>query len=90
MPGPTLEVADIFRAHGELYRAQHPLPYHQLRLMWAIELCWAGTDGLLPSVAQIKAVVDQQLEACRDCPVSHAGSMVRTRINAPVRRVDSS
>ena len=45
MPGPTLEVADIFRAHGELYRALHPLPYHQLRLMWAIESCRTAALG---------------------------------------------
>lgn len=54
------------------------------------QLLNADTDGLLPSIAQVQAVVDQLLEACRDCPVCHAGLMVRTRIIAPVRRVDSS
>ena len=39
MPGPAFEVADIFRAHGAQYRAQNPLPVHQLRLMTAIEAC---------------------------------------------------
>ena len=39
MPPPTLEVATIFRAHGEQFRAQHPLPWHQHRLMTAIESC---------------------------------------------------
>ena len=45
MPGPTLEVADIFRAHGERYRAQPPLPSYQLRLMWAIESCRTAALG---------------------------------------------
>ena len=39
MPGPTLELADIFRQHGPAYRQAHPLPLHQHRLMQAIETC---------------------------------------------------
>lgn len=39
MPPPTFEVAAIFRAHGEQFRAQHRLPWHQHRLMTAIESC---------------------------------------------------
>jgi hypothetical protein len=35
----TLEVADIFRASGEAYRATHPLSGPQLRVMRAIEQC---------------------------------------------------
>ncbi len=45
MPGPTFEVADIFRAHGQQYRAQNSLPYHQLRLMAAIESCRTAALG---------------------------------------------
>jgi hypothetical protein len=45
MPQPTFEVADIFRAHGQQYRAQHRLPYHQLRLMNAIESCRTAALG---------------------------------------------
>ena len=45
MPGPAFEVAGIFRAHGERYRALHPLPYHQLRLMGAIESCRTAALG---------------------------------------------
>jgi hypothetical protein len=39
MPPPTLELADIFRQHGAAYRQAHPLPWHQDRLMQAIESC---------------------------------------------------
>jgi putative transposase/transposase-like zinc-binding protein len=38
-PGPTLELADIFRQHGPAYRQAHSLPLHQHRLMQAIETC---------------------------------------------------
>jgi hypothetical protein len=34
-----LELADIFRQHGPAYRQAHSLPWHQLRLMQAIETC---------------------------------------------------
>ncbi len=39
MPGPTLELAAIFRQHGPAYRQAHRLPLHQHRLMQAIEAC---------------------------------------------------
>ena len=45
MPPPTFEVAQIFRAHGEQFRAQHPLPWHQHRLMTAIESCRTAALG---------------------------------------------
>ena len=45
MPRPALELADIFRQHGEAYRQQHRLPRHQLRLMRAIEICRTATLG---------------------------------------------
>jgi hypothetical protein len=35
----TLEVADIFRQYGPAYRQAHRLPWHQDRLMCAIEAC---------------------------------------------------
>lgn len=39
-PGrPKLEVADIFRGHGEAYRATHALTPEQARVMRAIECC---------------------------------------------------
>jgi hypothetical protein len=36
-PRQTLEVADIFRAYGDAYRATHTLAGQQLRVMRAIE-----------------------------------------------------
>jgi hypothetical protein len=45
MPRSAFEVADIFRAHGQLFRAHHRLPYYQLRLMAAIESCRTAELG---------------------------------------------
>jgi len=45
VPRAALEVADIFRQHGEAYRAAHPSPLTQLRVMRAIEMCRTATLG---------------------------------------------
>jgi hypothetical protein len=45
MPRPSLELAAIFRRHGEAYRQTHRLPRHQLRLMRAIEICRTAALG---------------------------------------------
>jgi hypothetical protein len=45
VPAAALEVADIFRQHGEAYRAAHPLPLAQSRVMRAIEVCRTATLG---------------------------------------------
>lgn len=45
MPRPALELADIFRQHGQVYRDRHRLPRHQLRAMRAIEVCRTATLG---------------------------------------------
>jgi hypothetical protein len=45
MPRPAFEVAGIFHAHGARYREQHGLPFHQLRLMHAIESCRTAALG---------------------------------------------
>ena len=44
-PGQALEVADIFRAYGDLYRATHSLTGQQLRVMRAIEQCRTPARG---------------------------------------------
>ncbi|MSP60195.1 MAG: hypothetical protein EXR72_07600, partial [Myxococcales bacterium] len=36
---PTVEVADIFRAHGDVYRQSHVLTPDQQKVMRAIEVC---------------------------------------------------
>lgn len=45
MSRPPLEVADIFRQHGDAYRASHRLSRQQLRVMRAIELCRSSALG---------------------------------------------
>src|SRR5256885_727672 len=55
-PGAAPEVADIFRAYGEAYRATHRLSGQQLRVMQAIETChtaalratWRSATGVAP------------------------------------------
>ena len=42
---PVLEVADIFRAHGALYRDHHPLRPEQRRAMLDIERCRTAALG---------------------------------------------
>jgi len=55
MGRPTVEVAGIFRRHGQRYREQHSLPLQQLKLMRAIETCrTAGLGG--------------HVERCSHCP----------------------
>ena len=45
MSRPAFEVADILRLHGAKYRQLHGLPFHQLRLMHAIEVCRTAALG---------------------------------------------
>ena len=42
-----VELADIFRAHGESYRRAHPLPVSHLKIMQAVERCTAALGGHL-------------------------------------------
>ena len=44
-PGAAPEVADIFRAYGEAYRATHRLSGQQRRVMQAIETCRTSALG---------------------------------------------
>ena len=39
------ELADIFRAHGESYRHDHPLPVSHLKVMQAVERCRTAALG---------------------------------------------
>lgn len=56
MSRPRLEVADIFRGHGEAYRRRHAghLSRSELRVMGAIEACRT-------------AVLGGHVERCGDC-----------------------
>jgi len=40
-----VEVADIFRQYGPVYRASHPMPLGHLRAMHAVEVCRTATLG---------------------------------------------
>jgi len=55
MARPTVEVAGIFRRHGERYRERHRLPVQQLRLMRALETCRTAALG-------------GHVERCSHCP----------------------
>ena len=70
MPRPTWEVADILRRYGAAYRARHPLPPYQLRIMKAIEQC--RTAALGGHVEQCGHCLHQRISynSCRNrhCP----------------------
>ena len=71
---PTLEVADIFRAFGDAYRRAHPLPWHHLKTMYAIEVCRTAT--LAGHLEQCTACGHQRpvYNSCRNrhCPKCQA------------------
>lgn len=70
MPRPSWEVADILRRDGAAYRARHPLPPYQLRIMKAIEQC--RTAALGGHVEQCGHCLHQRISynSCRNrhCP----------------------
>ncbi len=70
---PRLEVADIFRAHGEVYRRGHALSPDQRKVMRAIEAC--RTEALgghinLVEVCDLCGHEEQSYNSCRNrhCP----------------------
>jgi Transposase zinc-binding domain len=40
-----VELADIFRAYGQAYRRDHPLPVSHLKVMQAVERCRTAALG---------------------------------------------
>jgi hypothetical protein len=40
-----VELADIFRRHGQVYRDSHPMPLRHLRAMRAVEICRTAAMG---------------------------------------------
>jgi hypothetical protein len=76
---PALEVADIFRAFGEVYRRAHVLPRQQRKTMHAIERC--RTAALGGHVEQCTACAYQRpvYNSCRDrhCPKCQALAKAR-------------
>jgi putative transposase/transposase-like zinc-binding protein len=66
----ALEVADIFRAYGEVYRATHALSGQQLRVMRAIELCRTAALGGHLLQCDHCGAYDVRYHSCRNrhCP----------------------
>ena len=70
MAAPALELADIFRQHGPAYRQAHDLPFHQLRLMQAIEQCRTPALGGVVDWCDRCQYKHIQFRSCRNrhCP----------------------
>ncbi|MET3109596.1 hypothetical protein AAKU58_004453, partial [Oxalobacteraceae bacterium GrIS 1.18] len=81
MPRPTLEVADIFRAHGPAYRHTHQshLSLAQLKVMSAIEQCRSAALGGHVLHCPHCAHDDIAYNSCRNrhCPKCQASAAQR-------------
>ncbi len=79
MSRPTLELADIFRHHGEEFRQHYPVSLQQQRVMRAIEVCRTAVLG--GHVEQCGHCDYQQISynSCRNrhCPKCQAGARDR-------------
>lgn len=74
-----IEVADIFRAHGELYRQTHRLSGSQLRVMRDIEACrTAALGGHLAQCDQCGAQV-VRYHSCRNRPCPKCQTLTQVR-----------
>ena len=67
---PGVEVADIFRAHGEVYRQEHVLTPDQLKVMRAVEVCRTEVLGGHLDVCDRCGHSQPSYNSCRDrhCP----------------------
>lgn len=67
---PNLEIADIFRTHGEVYRQLHPLTVEQRRVMRAIETCRTSVLGGYVDTCDQCGHQEQGYNSCRNrhCP----------------------
>ena len=78
MPGPSLEVADIFRAHGAAWRGANAghISLNQLKVMSAIERC--RTAALGGHVARCEDCAHEHIayNSCRNrhCPKCQSGA----------------
>lgn len=72
----TLEVADIFRLHGESYRAAHSLTVKQRRVMFDIEHCRTAEFGYHIDKCDTCSHVEHAFNSCRNrhCPKCQAVS----------------
>jgi hypothetical protein len=76
---PHHEVADIFRAHGEAYRATHPLTPQQRKVMWCVEACRTSILGGHLDVCEHCAHEEPSYNSCRNrhCPKGQALDQAR-------------
>lgn len=88
-PGrPLIEVADVFRAHGETYRQSHRLSGDQLKAMRAIEVCRTQVLGGHLDVCPACEYSRPSYNSCRNrhCPKCQALPQARW-IDARMERV---
>jgi len=71
---PRLEIADIFRAHGEVYRQMHVISPEQRAAMRAIEVCRTAILGGHVDVCATCAFTRPAYNSCRNrhCPKCQA------------------
>jgi hypothetical protein len=84
----SLEVADIFRAAGPVYRAAHAghLSLHQLKVMSAIEHCRTAALG-----GHVEACEDcgHRRIAYNSCLMGKSSNGESARCSTPVKRHDA-
>lgn len=79
-PGrPLIEVADVFRAHGEAYRQSRALSNDQLKVMRAIELCRTEALGGHLDVCLECAYERPAYNSCRNRHCPKCQSLVQAR-----------
>jgi hypothetical protein len=86
---PRHEVADIFRAHGDSYRAIHPLTVEQRKVMGAIESCrTAVLGGHMDVCLDCGVVQSQSYNSCRNrhCPKCQGQAQMRDAQQKQVER----
>lgn len=76
---PLIEVADVFRAHGETYRHSRALSGDQLKVMRAIELCRTEALGGHLDVCPDCALERPAYNSCRNRHCPKCQSLVQAR-----------
>jgi hypothetical protein len=74
-PGTSLEVGDLLRAHGEAYRAQHPVTPEQSQVMQRLAACRTAALGGHVDACAGCGFTRISYNSCRDrhCPKCQAG-----------------
>jgi hypothetical protein len=69
-PKPSLEVADVFRSHGDRYRQTRPVSPPQLKVMYHIENCRTAAMGGHADICDACGHAQISYNSCRDrhCP----------------------